>query len=351
MPRTTSKPEPDSLQDPKLAIVVIDAGGRIMKANGPARKVLVDGDQTTDGSDLGQLLAGYFTRDSKTSGWARISLQAPGQESRSLTIIVRPDAAPAEPHLPTAPEAAKETADHRVAEYIAHELKNPLGVVLGLSRALRWRDERLSVQDKFSALESIEAEAERSLLIVEALLRLAQNQHSSDTKTSVVPLHAVLQHAVADHRRRYPDRVITLEGDSPVYALADSLNVELAIGNLLSNAEKYSPPDERIEIHVHHEGSWSAILVVNRGVVLSPDRYERLWHLYQRGPDVPPDQGGAGIGLSLCKELVERTGGRVWAGPTEAGSVFAVCLPTPSEGAFAESLPQDGTPPAQASVP
>jgi K+-sensing histidine kinase KdpD len=122
---------------------------------------------------------------------------------------------------------------------------------------------------------------------------------------------------------------VVLSGDSPTYARGDSLGVELAIGNLLNNAEKYSPRDKEIEVAVHHEGTRATVMVLNEGASLPTERYERLWEIYAKGPSPEVTVSGSGIGLSLCKELIESMGGRVWAGPTRTGgSVFAVTLPS-----------------------
>jgi K+-sensing histidine kinase KdpD len=142
----------------------------------------------------------------------------------------------------------------------------------------------------------------------------------------------VLRNVVAGHQRRNPERQVVLTGDSPLYVNADSMGVELALANLLNNAEKYAPPASRIEVASHQEGNRVTVLVINEGVSLPQDRYRRLWDIYTHGPDPDIAVSGSGIGLALCKELVEMMGGRVWAGPREhGGSIFAVTLPAAEE--------------------
>jgi signal transduction histidine kinase len=105
--------------------------------------------------------------------------------------------------------------------------------------------------------------------------------------------------------------------------------VELALANLLSNAEKYTPRDRRIEVVFHQVGSWATILILDNGAGLRPELYQTLWDIYSRGPEGGVNVSGSGIGLALCKELIESMGGHVWAGPGKAGgSVFALSLPS-----------------------
>jgi two-component system sensor histidine kinase KdpD len=308
-----------------------------MKVNGPARKVLRDGKQALGGPNLGTLIAGLLDANEKDAGLARLFLSADGDVA--VTVVLSEDQ-PGQSTPGEAPSPKEEGSmassvleKHRLADYIAHELKSPLGTILGMSKALRLRQKTLPEVDRAEAIESIEAEAERSLLIVQGLLRLVEGRTGSSQQPSYVPLHAVLRRVVGDHRRRNPERTVVLSGDSPMYAQGDSLGVELALANLLNNAEKYAPRREPIHIAFHDEVNRSTIFVLNSGDALPPERYQRLWDIYASGPDPEVMVTGSGIGLALCKELVEMMGGRVWAGPTQnRGSVFAITLPSASDG-------------------
>ena len=112
------------------------------------------------------------------------------------------------------------------------------------------------------------------------------------------------------------------------------------MGNLLSNAEKYTPRDGEIEIAFQQNGSTASIMVMDRGEGMPPERYRTLWQLYERGAAGDKvDVSGSGIGLALCKELIEGMGGQVWAGPREeGGSVFVLTLPAPWDKTVPEPL-------------
>jgi len=331
---------PISLQDRRLPIVAIGSKGAVTKVNGPARKILGDDVQSFEGASLGALVAGYFTRRHKTGGIASLSLMAHDDEAAEaqLTIVLSDEQDEESPEPDVANHERDEVCsgknERRLLDYLAHELKSPLGSVKSWSRILRLRFETISHSDRVAALHFIETDAERALLIVEGLLSLAQRRRRPSKEAPLIPLHAVLRNVVAAHQRRNPERKVILSGDSPLYVSADSMGVELALANLLNNAEKYAPPSTSIEVASHQEGNRVTVLVVNEGTSLPVDRYRRLWDIYSRGPDPDIAVSGSGIGLALCKELVEMMGGRVWAGPRDnGGSIFAVTLPTSDEAA------------------
>jgi two-component system sensor histidine kinase KdpD len=188
----------------------------------------------------------------------------------------------------------------------------------------------MSREDRKAALDTVHSEADRALLVLEGLLRLAEARSQPRPEMANVPLHAVLRRVVAAFQRHNPHRALEVSGDDPVFARANSLWVELALGNLLTNAEKYTPKDRAIEVASHQNGSRATISILDNGSGMRQESYHSLWEIYRRGPQQETTAAGAGIGLALCKELVEGMGGHVWAGPRQTGgSVFSLSLPAP----------------------
>jgi two-component system sensor histidine kinase KdpD len=236
------------------------------------------------------------------------------------------------PIVPEAIEAEPGVEIHEagaeIADYIAHELRNDIAIILGLAQLMASNFESLNRRDRFAALKGIQAEAEHARLVLEGLLRLAERRSKAPPPRTAVPVHAVLERTIMNHNRRHPGRRFVLSGDSPLFAIANSLWLELAFANLLENAERVTPAEEPIEVSLRHEGSRCTILVLDQGQALSADVYRSLWSIHEKGPPPGIQVSGSGIGLSLCKALVEAMGGAVWAGPRlGTGSAFAVSLP------------------------
>ena len=326
-----------------MPIVAIAASGSVTKVNGPARKLLDSTEAPLESPNLGALLATFFARHHRSGGMVSLSLQTEMDESNeALTIVLSEEpvdeaagSSNSEPH--GGPPALYE-GDHRLADFIAHELRNPMSAIQGMARVLRVRHDSIPEGDQVATIHSIELEAQRALLILEGLLNLAQRRLQPEHE-SQIPLHAVVHRVVTTHRRHNPERVMVLSGDSPIFVKANSIALELALGNLLSNAEKYAPRNTQISVAAHQEGSRASIIVIDEGATLPPSRYQSLWDIYAKGPDRDTIVSGSGIGLALCKELIESMGGRVWAGPRRSGgSIFVITLPAVADVSLPTSL-------------
>jgi signal transduction histidine kinase len=318
-----------------MPILAINARGEIKRANTPARKIL-DADlerMSKEDGEVGMLLAEALAR---RRGDRRRTLLSflDGEAREDILLVLSADSPQAQASAGVAlqeePAPEQEGDRGRFIDFIAHELRNPLGAIAGLSQILRNRFSTIEPEDRGAALETMQSEAEKALLILDGFLRLAETRTRARPETANVPLHAVLRKVVSAHIRRNPHRSISVQGDTPLFARANSLWVELALSNLLSNAEKYTPKDRAIELAFQQSGSTATILVLDSGVSMRQETYNTLWGIYGHGPDPGVRVSGSGIGLALCKELIEGMGGRVWAGPREPqGSVFAFSLPGP----------------------
>jgi len=326
-----------------MPIVAISPAGTVTKANVAARRILsraIGTDKEALGEmNLGEMLARFIGRRDEPGIVATIALPhaADKASTRVAVVMTSGEGDPETASSPPAGQVARsedESAlrERRLGDFIAHELRNPIASILGLSRTVRLRYQALSPQDRDEALTAIQSESERALLIVNGILRLAQFRTRGDRANIPIPLHLVVQNLLVEHRRRYSERTIEQTGDWPAYAIGDPTGVELALGNLLNNAEKYTPRWGNIEVRVNQEGGRIAILVLNDGGSLTPDRYRSMWDTYEQADSADPSVTGSGIGLALCKDLTEAMGGSVWAGPKQSGgSCFAITLRAETE--------------------
>ena len=207
-------------------------------------------------------------------------------------------------------EAASAVKDEFLG-LVSHELRTPVTTIFGNARVLARRGDLPEVAA--SMVADIAADAERLRDIVENLLLLGRPGAASDRPEPLLLTHAV-HRLVNSFAVRHAPRRLVVEGGGPEFIVeAEPGDLELLVGNLLSNAHKYSPPEEPIEVIVRGQDSEAQVLVLDRGIGFSEGTEEQLFATFYRSHEAKKLAGGVGIGLSACKRVVERLGGRIWA--------------------------------------
>jgi PAS domain S-box-containing protein len=215
---------------------------------------------------------------------------------------------------------------------VSHELRTPVTTIFGNARLLRDRGERLSRENRVSMIDDIADDAERLLGVIENLLTLTRLESGVHADPEPQVLAHVVKTVVDSFSSRHRDRPIELHGE-PRHLIvdADGPYLELLLTNLLSNADKYSPADEPIEVVLRSTGAHAEVLVLDRGIGLAGADPARLFTAFYRTEDAQARSGGLGIGLAACKRVVETLGGRIWAEPRDGGgSEFGFALPLAS---------------------
>lgn len=226
-------------------------------------------------------------------------------------------------------------ADHRKNEFMAmlsHELRNPLAPIRNAAAVLRAVD---SADPRVLwASELISRQIKHLAHLVDDLLDLSRiTRGLIALKTEPLDLAEVAERAVEIHRPDIEARRHVLEvapPPEPVRVLGDMTRLEQVVGNLLSNAAKYTEPGGRIHLSTRVEGGWAVLRVSDTGMGIPADLLPHVFESFiqgQRGLD--RSQGGLGIGLNLARNLVELHGGTVAAHSAGegCGSEFVVKLP------------------------
>ena len=107
------------------------------------------------------------------------------------------------------------------------------------------------------------------------------------------------------------------------------------LGNLVENAVKYSPDGGRVVVSGTADDGVLQLEVADEGIGVPADQYETIFEKFSRlDPQMGRGIGGTGLGLYICRELVEQMGGSISVSPNPGGrgSVFSVRVPTVSEG-------------------
>jgi PAS domain S-box-containing protein len=214
----------------------------------------------------------------------------------------------------------------------SHELRTPLAAIYGAVRTLRREDIELREEDHAAFLQIIEDESVRLTRIVDQIL-LAGQLDADAVEFSLEPCDPVqLASGVIESAALHlPDGIsLRVEGDGVRPILCDVNKLRQVLVNLVDNAIKYSPEGGEVEIRVGAENGQCRIEVADHGLGIPSSERERIFEkFYRLDPQLAGGVGGSGLGLYICRELVERMNGRldVDSEPGE-GSRFTVALPT-----------------------
>lgn len=217
---------------------------------------------------------------------------------------------------------------------LSHDVRTPLTALVGMAETLSLLQPPLSPQAQEMA-EALRGQALRLHDMVSKLLDMARLQSTLQGQHNRLPLHLewqpieevigasiqLLGTALARHRV-----VVDLPPDLPLVQL-DAVLMERVFGNLLDNASKYAPPDTDVRIALAVEADQLQVRVRNAGAGFPPERLQEVFEPFARGePEghVP----GMGLGLAICKVIVEAHGGRIEAlNPPEGGAEVRMQLP------------------------
>lgn len=198
---------------------------------------------------------------------------------------------------------------------VSHELRSPLTVIIGALNTIITDGKFLSSYEKNKLLKDAAEEAESLSHLVGDLLELSRFQSQRfilDAKP--VDLTSVVKNIVHT-LKRYTKKhhfVVDFPDDLPE-VMADQVRLERIIYNLLDNAVKYSPKGGEIKVLAKKENDFLVIGVKDKGIGISEADQERLFKAFQRIEDPAlANIQGAGLGLLVCRRLVEAHGGKIW---------------------------------------
>ena len=224
----------------------------------------------------------------------------------------------------------EESKDDFVAT-VSHELRTPMTAVLGAARTLLRSDVELSEETTHQLLEMIVAQSTRLAQVTESVLlagSLDRDEVSLDT--AQIDVDELVHETIGALTGTMPASVAVSEHPGARgAALGDRNRLQQVLMNLLDNAVKYSPDGGAIVIRTARDGDTVRLEIEDHGVGIPAGDRERIFEKFDRGdPGRRPAAGGTGLGLYICRELVERMGGRISVTSTlGAGSTFSVELP------------------------
>jgi signal transduction histidine kinase/FixJ family two-component response regulator len=217
---------------------------------------------------------------------------------------------------------------------VAHDLKNPLGVILGRTEMLTELISTAASVDSVTAQVTHIRDATRRLTtMVDHLISDAMADAFDITIRRETVDIAALTNEVAEANRPLAvnkQQTITVSAPPQLLTMCDTDRIREAIDNLVSNAIKYSPIAGKIAVVVTQDEDNATIRVCDEGAGLSPEDLGRLFGRFQRLSAKPTaGESSTGLGLSIVKRIIDMHGGEVTAasaGPGQ-GSTFTITLP------------------------
>lgn len=214
----------------------------------------------------------------------------------------------------------------------SHELRGPIAIVRGyLSMILdgTFGDQQPVVCE---TAEKMESQMLRIKELVDQMLTAARLQESElPTTVTETRVDDVVREVVASMEQTIQDSRHVIVDAEPATALADRSHVETIVGNLLSNARKYSPDGGDIVLRVREHSENVELSVSDQGIGIPPENRARLFEPFTRGEEAELRAiEGAGLGLYLSRQLARAQGGDIAVRSEEGkGSVFTLRLPRP----------------------
>ncbi|HEX5077006.1 MAG TPA: DUF4118 domain-containing protein [Gemmatimonadaceae bacterium] len=211
---------------------------------------------------------------------------------------------------------------------VSHDLRTPLTTIKALAHSL---GEAGSAEAR-----AIEEEADRLNRLVADLLDLSRlNAGAMPLRPEINAAEdlvgAALRRvggAIDPKRIRVTAGTASGNGDPVLLGRFDFVQSLRALVNLLENADKYSPPGEPIDLSVTRMGEHLRFAVADRGPGVEAAETGRIFEPFYRAPGVPPDAGGAGLGLAIARRVAAEQGGDVqYEARRGGGSVFTLVLP------------------------
>jgi signal transduction histidine kinase len=217
----------------------------------------------------------------------------------------------------------------------AHELRTPVSAVKATAQLAERGISRgqIDAERLTRHLQRIARSADRLGALIEDLLDVSRLRTGRlQLRRESVELTPLVQEIVG--RYAATQHVHELVFDPPPDVIrvdADPLRLEQVLDNLLSNAVKYSPNGGRIEVRLERDGAGAMLSVTDSGIGLPAGQESRIFEAFGRGSNATARQiQGLGLGLAICRQLVELHGGSIWASsPGEGqGTTVSMWVPT-----------------------
>lgn len=217
----------------------------------------------------------------------------------------------------------------------SHELRTPITVIRAHAQMIerniaKRSDTSSNLSMLITSLKIIDEQTHRLGALVDNLLDPNSNRDGKMQLRRELYDFAALCREVVEEQRLLSGRLIELElPPEPVTLCLDHQRMSQVVTNIVSNALKYSPADLPVRVRVDQRGNVAVLQVSDAGPGIAADQQMRIFEPFYRTPEAQgSSKRGLGLGLAICKDIVEQHNGRIWCDSRVGkGSTFVVELP------------------------
>ncbi len=218
----------------------------------------------------------------------------------------------------------------RFVTLVSHEFRTPLGIIMSAIELMRHYDDKLPPEQKSELQDDIHSATQLMASLMEQVLVLGQVEAGKlgfrPTPVDIEGLATTLTEEILSATHRRCPVFCQSQSDLPM-AHADAALLRPILGNLISNAVKYSPNGSSIHFHVRREGDDAVFEVRDQGIGIPPEDLPQLYEAFFRCSNVG-DTPGTGLGLVIVKRCVDLHSGSIHLESSPgAGTTFTVRLP------------------------
>ncbi len=228
-------------------------------------------------------------------------------------------------------------AKDRLFSIVAHDLRNPINSLMSFSYLVTKSIDTLSKEDLVKIGNEVKLKADSTFKLLENLLDWSHSQRNGiKCQAENLELSTIVDNTFKNLKNNADDKRISLESElgSDVFAYGDKNMVSTVIRNLVSNAIKFTRQDGKIFVHSDTKNDFIEISIKDTGVGMNENQTSKLFRIETKYSTTgTANEKGSGLGLILCKEFIEKNGGRIWVeSEIDKGSKFTFTLPKCKNG-------------------
>jgi len=217
---------------------------------------------------------------------------------------------------------------------LGHDLKNPLGPLINLIPLLEQQEPDSSKKEMLTVLHR-NADYMKNL-VVKTLELAVLNSPNTKFSIETLNLSKEVSHIIKNKKILFDESSAHISNTIPknLSIKADRLRLEELLTNIFENSVKYCRQDCRITIDAKQTDGFVTISIADNGIGMTPDQIERIFDEFYKADYARHDIQNTGLGMSICKRIVEKHGGRIWvesAGLEKGVTVFFTLPVTSSQ--------------------